>query len=53
MDEDNIVPPCFSVMGPKTFNLLGSLLQPDRTGNKTYGDIVEILKGFFTRTTSY
>ena len=45
MVEDNIVLKVFSVMGPKTSNLLVSLLHPDRTGNKAYGDIVEILKG--------
>lgn len=49
IDQDNIVPTCFSVMGPKTCNLLDSLLQPDRSGNKTYGDIVEILKGHFSQ----
>ena len=38
IDEDNIVLKVFSVMGPKTCNLLVSLLHPDRTGNKTYGD---------------
>ena len=39
---------CFYVMGPKTFNLPRSLLHPDRPGNKTYGDIVELLKGHFS-----
>lgn len=53
IDDDNTVLTVFSVMGPKTCNLLVSLLQPDRTGNKTYRDIVEIHKRTcFTRTTS-
>jgi hypothetical protein len=45
MVEDNIVLKVFSVMGPKTCNLLVSQLHPDRTGNKTYGDVVKRLKG--------
>jgi hypothetical protein len=36
IDADNIVPPL-------------CLLQSDRTGNKTYGDVVEILKGHFSQ----
>ena len=44
----------FCVMGKNPFNLLHGLVQPDRPGNKTYGDIVEILKGhFYPKTTSY
>lgn len=43
IDDDVKVPTFLSVMGGKTFNLLRSLVQPDKPGTKSYDDIVKIL----------
>ncbi|KAL7854700.1 hypothetical protein SRHO_G00168900 [Serrasalmus rhombeus] len=48
IEGDKIVPTFLSVMGPKTFNLLRSLVQPAKPGSKTYETIVEILSGHFS-----
>lgn len=41
--DAKVVPTFLSVMGPKTFNLLRDLLQPDKPGTKTHQEIVNIL----------
>ncbi|XP_057692499.1 uncharacterized protein K02A2.6-like [Corythoichthys intestinalis] len=46
--EEKVVPTFLSVIGPKTFNLLRNLLQPDKPGSKTYREIVETLNGHFS-----
>lgn len=48
ISDDKIVPTFLTVIGPKTFNLLRSLLQPVRPGNKTYKEIVDTLTGHFS-----
>ena len=42
--EDVLVPTFLSVMGGKTFNLLRSLVQPDKPGDKSYDEIVSVLR---------
>ncbi|KAL1255339.1 hypothetical protein QQF64_013400 [Cirrhinus molitorella] len=39
-----IVPTFLTVMGVKTFNLLRSLTQPDKPGDKSYQELVSLLK---------
>lgn len=41
--DDKLEPTFLSVMGPKTFNLLHSLLQPATPGSKTFAEIVDTL----------
>lgn len=41
--DEKLVPTFLSIMGPKTFNLLRDLLQPEKPGSKTYQQIVDIL----------
>lgn len=43
-----VVPTFWSVMGPKTFNLLRNLLQLGKPDTKTYGEIVNILTKHFS-----
>lgn len=45
--QEVLVPTFLSVMGGKTFNLLRSLVQPEKPGDKDYNDIVKILKNHF------
>ena len=42
--DDVLVPTFLSVMGGKTFNLLRSIVQPEKPGDKSYREIVTILK---------
>lgn len=44
IDSAVLVPTFLSVIGGKTFNLLRSLVQPDKPGDKSYDDIVSILQ---------
>lgn len=48
IDDVKLVPTFLSVMGPKTFNLLRNLLQPDKQGSKTYEQIVDTLTAHFS-----
>ncbi|XP_031422660.1 uncharacterized protein K02A2.6-like [Clupea harengus] len=48
IDEEKTVPTFLSVMGAKTFNLLRSLIQPDKPGDKTYDVIVQTLARHFS-----
>lgn len=41
--DEVIVPTFLTVVGAKTFNLLRSLVQPDRPGDKSYAQIIKIL----------
>lgn len=45
--DDVHVPTFLSVMEGKTFNLLCSLVQPERSGDKSYEKIVAILKDHY------
>lgn len=45
---DKLVPTFLSVMGPKTYNLLRSLLQPATPGSKTFAEIVDTLTKHFS-----
>ncbi|KAK7909596.1 hypothetical protein WMY93_014280 [Mugilogobius chulae] len=47
IDAEVLVPTFLSVVGGKTFNLLRSLVQPAKPGDKTYAEIVEILKDHY------
>lgn len=42
--DELLVPTFLSVIGGKTFNLLVQLVQPDKPGDKSYNEIVAILK---------
>ena len=42
-----VVPTFLNVMGGKTFNLLHSLIMPEKQGNKSY-EIVATLKGHYS-----
>ena len=46
--EEKTVPTFLSVMGAKTFNLLRSLIQPDKPGDRTYEVIVQTLARHFS-----
>ena len=46
--EDVLVPTFLSVMGGKTFNLLRSLVQPEKPGDKSYEEIVTILRNHYS-----
>lgn len=46
--EGAIVPTFLSVMGVQTFNLLQSLTQPDKPGDKSYQEIVRLLKDHYS-----
>lgn len=46
--DDVIVPTFLSLIGAKTFNLLRSLVQPEKPGSKSYADIVTILKDHYS-----
>ncbi|XP_061909872.1 uncharacterized protein K02A2.6-like [Entelurus aequoreus] len=48
IDDGKIVPTFLSVIGPKTFTLLRSILQPEKPGSKTYKNIVDILTKHFS-----
>lgn len=48
IEANEIVPTFLSVIGPKCYNLLRSLLQPEKPGTKTYQEIVNVLKGHFS-----
>ena len=48
IDDDVKVPTFLSVMGGKTFNLLRSLVQPDKPGDKSYEEIVRILGNHYS-----
>ena len=45
---DVIVPTFLSVMGGKTFNLLCSLVQPEKPGDKSYDEIVTVLGNHYS-----
>lgn len=47
IDSEVLLPTFLSVMGGKTFNLLRSLVQPNKPGDKSYDDIVSILKNHY------
>lgn len=44
---DLLVPTFLSVVGGKTFNLLRSLVQPAKPGDKSFNEIVEILRNHY------
>ncbi len=46
--DEAIVPTFLSVMGVKRFNLLWSLTQPDKPGDKPYQEIVSLLKEHYS-----
>lgn len=48
IQDDVMVPTFLSVMGGKTFNLLRSLVQPAKPGDKSYNEIVTILKNHYS-----
>ncbi|CAI5694547.1 unnamed protein product [Oreochromis niloticus] len=48
VQDDKWVPIFLSVIGPKTFNLLRSLLQPAKPGNKSFTEIVDTLTKHFS-----
>uniref|UniRef100_A0A669DC14 Gypsy retrotransposon integrase-like protein 1 n=1 Tax=Oreochromis niloticus TaxID=8128 RepID=A0A669DC14_ORENI len=48
IQDDKLVPIFLSVIGPKTFNLLRSLLQPAKPGNKSFTEIVDTLTKHFS-----
>lgn len=50
IDEDKLMPTFLSVVGPKTFNLLRCLVQPENPGSKTYEEIVAVLTAYFSPT---
>lgn len=43
-----VVPTFLTVMGGKTFNLLRSLVTPEKPGDKSYDEIVATLKGHYS-----
>lgn len=48
IQDDKLVPIFLSVIGPKTFNLLRSLLQPSKPGNKSFTESVHTLTKHFS-----
>lgn len=48
IQDDKLVPIFLSVIGPKTFNLLRSLLQPSKPGNKSFTESVNTLTKHFS-----
>ena len=48
IEDVKLVPTFLSVMGPKTFNLLRSLVQPAKPGGKTFEEIVDTLTKHFS-----
>lgn len=47
--QDNVMVPTFlSVMGGKTFNLLRSLVQPAKPGDKSFQEIATILRNHYS-----
>ncbi|CAL9699707.1 unnamed protein product [Knipowitschia caucasica] len=47
INEAKKVPVLLSVIGPKTYGLLRSLIAPAKPGENSYDDIVKVLKGHF------
>lgn len=47
IEDGKLVPTFLSVVGPKTFNLLRCLVQPDKPASKTYDSIVATLAAHF------
>ena len=45
---DRVVPTFLTVMGGKTFNLLRSLVTPEKPGDRGYDEIVAILKAHYS-----
>lgn len=48
IEDDTQVPTFLAVMGPKTYNLLRCLVQPNKPISKSYDDIVAILAAHFS-----
>lgn len=48
IDGDKLVPAFLSVMGPKAYNLLRCLVQPDKPGTKGFDSIVATLAAHFS-----
>ena len=48
IDDGKLVPTFLTVMGPKAFNLLRCLVQPDKPGSKNYAEIKTILAAHYS-----
>ena len=48
IQDDKLVPIFLSMIGPKTFNLLQSLLQPAKPSSKSFTEIVDTLTKHFS-----